>query len=77
MAESSCYHMSFHRNSVCRLMYDIDLHPLLGAHEVSGHLMVAGYYCTHVAVIKIILNILHSECMSNFLRAEIEFRCLQ
>jgi hypothetical protein len=57
-------------------MYDIDLHPLLGAHEVSEHVMIAGYYCTHVAIIKIILNILHSECMSNFLRAEIEFRCL-
>jgi hypothetical protein len=31
------------------LMYDIDLHPLLGADEVRGYFMVAGHY-VHVAV---------------------------
>jgi hypothetical protein len=30
-------------------MYDIDLHPLLGADEVRGYFMVAGHY-VHVAV---------------------------
>jgi hypothetical protein len=38
MAESSYYNQSYDRNSVCWLMYDVDIHPLPGADEVSGML---------------------------------------
>jgi hypothetical protein len=42
-AVSPCYFLSSDRNSVCWLMLDIDLCPLLGAHEVSVDVMVAGH----------------------------------
>jgi len=42
-AESPCYFLSSDRNSVCWLMLDIDLCTLLGAHEVSVDVMVAGH----------------------------------
>ncbi len=42
MADFTCYCWSCFGNSVCRLMFDINLHPLLAAYEVSGDVMVGG-----------------------------------
>jgi hypothetical protein len=46
MAESSCWCWSHARSSVCQLNYDIGLHPLLGADEVSWDITVADNYQT-------------------------------
>jgi hypothetical protein len=59
-----CYCQSCDRNSEHWLMFDIDLHPLLGADEVSGDLIFGGQYhrcycwrslnmCVTIAVVQI------------------------
>ncbi len=64
MAEPSCYCWSFH--SAHWLMYDIESHPLLGADDVSGSFMGAGYYHTwcHWRSLNMYLSLFCSNCFS-------------